>query len=105
MIWGRWGGLAILYSLLVICVPRIYLGYHYPSDVAAGALIGCLSALILGHQEDGTLVATRDVPPKEMLASLLASSDVLGTGWFGADAAAVAPGTPASAAPKLARGE
>jgi threonine dehydrogenase-like Zn-dependent dehydrogenase len=41
---------------------------------------------------DGTLVATGEVPSKEMLPSLLATSDVLGTGWFGADAAAVAPG-------------
>jgi undecaprenyl-diphosphatase len=51
IIWGRWGWLAILYSLVVICVPRIYLGYHYPSDIAAGALIGVLSALIIGHKE------------------------------------------------------
>src|SRR5207248_9725049 len=28
---------------------------------------------------DGTLVATRDVPSKELIASLLATSDVLGT--------------------------
>jgi undecaprenyl-diphosphatase len=43
----RWGWLAILYSLLVICLPRIYLGYHYPSDIAAGALIGGLVAIIV----------------------------------------------------------
>ena len=41
---------------------------------------------------DGTLVATRDLPPKELIASLLATSDVLGTGWFAADAANVRPG-------------
>lgn len=41
---------------------------------------------------DGTLVATRDVPPKELIPSLLATSDVLGTGWFAADAAHVKPG-------------
>ena len=41
---------------------------------------------------DGTLVATPDLPPSAMVPSLLATSDVLGTGWFGADAAAVAPG-------------
>ena len=52
MIWGRWGWLAILYSLIVICVPRVYLGYHYPSDIAAGALIGVLSALITGHKRN-----------------------------------------------------
>lgn len=41
---------------------------------------------------DGTLVATSDLPPKEMVPSLLATSDVLGTGWFAADAANVKPG-------------
>lgn len=42
---------------------------------------------------DGTLVATNDLPPKELLPSLLATSDVLGTGWFAADAANVKPGS------------
>ena len=51
MIWGRWGWLAILYSLVVICIPRIYLGYHYPSDIVAGALIGLLIALIMSRDE------------------------------------------------------
>ena len=41
---------------------------------------------------DGTLVPTRDVPSKELIPSLLAVSDVLGTGWFAADAANVKPG-------------
>jgi len=41
---------------------------------------------------DGTLVATPDVPPDEMLPSMLALSDVMGTGWFAADAANVKPG-------------
>jgi len=41
---------------------------------------------------DGTLVSTKDLPPKELLPSLLATSDVLGTGWFAADAANVKPG-------------
>jgi threonine dehydrogenase-like Zn-dependent dehydrogenase len=41
---------------------------------------------------DGTLVATPDLPPDDLIPSLLSASDVLGTGWFGADAAAVGPG-------------
>jgi threonine dehydrogenase-like Zn-dependent dehydrogenase len=41
---------------------------------------------------DGTLVATNDRPSKELIPSLLATSDVLGTGWFAADAANVRPG-------------
>jgi threonine dehydrogenase-like Zn-dependent dehydrogenase len=41
---------------------------------------------------DGTLVATPELPPDDMIPSLVSASDVLGTGWFGADAAAAGPG-------------
>jgi threonine dehydrogenase-like Zn-dependent dehydrogenase len=41
---------------------------------------------------DGTLVATHDLPASSQVASFLAVSDVLGTGWFAADAANVTPG-------------
>jgi len=41
---------------------------------------------------DGTLVATPELPPASMIPSLLAASDVLGTGWFAADAAEAGPG-------------
>jgi len=42
---------------------------------------------------DGTLVATPGMPPDDLLPSLLTISDVLGTGWFAADAANVKPGS------------
>jgi threonine dehydrogenase-like Zn-dependent dehydrogenase len=41
---------------------------------------------------DGTLVATPELPPDDLVPSLLAASDVLGTGWFGAVAAEAGPG-------------
>ena len=41
---------------------------------------------------DGTLVATPGLPSNDLIPSLLAASDVLGTGWFGAVAAEVGPG-------------
>jgi threonine dehydrogenase-like Zn-dependent dehydrogenase len=41
---------------------------------------------------DGTLVATPGLPSDDLVPGLLAASDVLGTGWFGAVAAEVAPG-------------
>jgi threonine dehydrogenase-like Zn-dependent dehydrogenase len=41
---------------------------------------------------DGTLVPTRDVPQADLIPSMLALSDVMGTGWFAADAANVTPG-------------
>src|SRR6266487_3516884 len=41
---------------------------------------------------NGTLVATPDVASADMIPSLLTLSDVMGTGWFAADAANVKPG-------------
>ena len=42
---------------------------------------------------DGTLVATAELPPDDLIPHLLATSDVLGTGWYAADAARVKPGS------------
>jgi threonine dehydrogenase-like Zn-dependent dehydrogenase len=69
----------------------------------AGYQSRCVHAVSIGREgaqapllrvplADGTLVATPDIPSDDLLPSLLAASDVLGTGWFGADAAAVGPG-------------
>jgi threonine dehydrogenase-like Zn-dependent dehydrogenase len=41
---------------------------------------------------DGTLVATPGMPEPDLIPSLLAASDVLGTGWFAAVAAEAGPG-------------
>jgi threonine dehydrogenase-like Zn-dependent dehydrogenase len=41
---------------------------------------------------DGTLVATPGQPDSDLIPSLLAASDVLGTGWFAASAAEAGPG-------------
>jgi threonine dehydrogenase-like Zn-dependent dehydrogenase len=68
----------------------------------AGYQSGCQDlAFISGAQApllrvpfaDGTLVATPDLPPDDIIPSLLTTSDVLGTGWFAADAANVKSGS------------
>jgi threonine dehydrogenase-like Zn-dependent dehydrogenase len=56
-----------------------------------GAL-GSQAELLRVPLADGTLVATPDIPPDDLVPSFLAASDVLGTGWFGAVAAEVGPG-------------
>jgi threonine dehydrogenase-like Zn-dependent dehydrogenase len=53
---------------------------------------GAQAPLLRVPLAEGTLVATPDIPSDDLIPSLLATSDVLGTGWFGADAAAVGPG-------------
>ncbi len=69
----------------------------------AGYQSRCVDARLMGAEgaqaprlrvplADGTLVATPEVPSDDLIPSLLAASDVLGTGWFGADAAAAGPG-------------
>jgi threonine dehydrogenase-like Zn-dependent dehydrogenase len=53
---------------------------------------GAQAELLRVPLADGTLVATPEVPPDELVPSFLAASDVLGTGWFGAVAAEAGPG-------------
>jgi threonine dehydrogenase-like Zn-dependent dehydrogenase len=55
-------------------------------------IVGAQAPLLRVPMADGTLVPTPDVPPADLVPSFLAASDVLGTGWFAADAANVKPG-------------
>jgi threonine dehydrogenase-like Zn-dependent dehydrogenase len=52
---------------------------------------GAQAELLRVPLADGTLVATPDLPSDDLVPSLLAASDVLGTGWFGAVAAQAGP--------------
>ncbi len=54
--------------------------------------IGSQAELLRVPLADGTLVATPGMPDADLVPSLLAASDVLGTGWFGAVAAEAGPG-------------
>jgi threonine dehydrogenase-like Zn-dependent dehydrogenase len=67
----------------------------------AGYQCACIQRVGMGSAQaerlqvplaDGTLVATPELPTDDLLPSLLAASDVLGTGWFGAVAAEAGPG-------------
>jgi threonine dehydrogenase-like Zn-dependent dehydrogenase len=63
------------------CVQRVPMG-----------ALGAQAELLRVPLADGTLVATPELPPAELVPSLLAASDVLGTGWFAAVAAEAGPG-------------
>ena len=56
------------------------------------AIAGAQAPVLRVPLADGTLVPTPDIPPDDLIPSLLALSDVMGTGWFAADAANVKPG-------------
>jgi threonine dehydrogenase-like Zn-dependent dehydrogenase len=65
----------------------------YQTSCAHRQIVGGAQAPILRVPlADGTLVATRDVPSDDLIPSMLAASDVLGTGWFAADVANVKAG-------------
>jgi len=55
-------------------------------------VVGAQAPMLRVPLADGTLVHTREAPSAELVPSMLAASDVLGTGWFAADAANVKPG-------------
>lgn len=43
----KWGAMAYAYVSFVICFPRIYLGFHYTTDILLGAIIGILIIWII----------------------------------------------------------
>jgi threonine dehydrogenase-like Zn-dependent dehydrogenase len=85
---------------------QFVIGSFFASDntcpnCRAGYQTSCLQKELVGDAQapmlrvplaDGTLVATPELPPDDLVPSLLALSDVMGTGWFAARAAGVKPG-------------
>src|SRR5207248_6887446 len=74
--------------------PNCLAGYT-TSCVHREWMVGAQAEMLRVPLADGTLVATRDVPSDDLIPSLLTLSDVMATGWFAADAAAVKPGNTA----------
>ena len=96
-------------EVTAITPGQFVVGSFFASDntceiCQAGYQTSCVNREILGTAggaqaqrmrvplADGTLVATPEVPPADLVPDFLAASDVLGTGWFGAVAADVGPG-------------
>ncbi|MET0987235.1 MAG: zinc-dependent alcohol dehydrogenase family protein [Steroidobacteraceae bacterium] len=85
---------------------QFVIGSFFSSDntcphCRAGYQTSCQHAELVGGAQapflrvplaDGTLVGTPDIPAGDMIPTLLTLSDVMGTGWFAADAANVKPG-------------
>jgi threonine dehydrogenase-like Zn-dependent dehydrogenase len=64
-----------------LCVNAVYTGWE-----------GAQAEYMRVPMADGALVPTSELPEDHLVPSLLTASDVLGTAWFGAVAAAVGPG-------------
>ena len=71
--------------------PHCRAGYH-TSCAHREWITGAQAPLLRVPMADGTLVSTAEIPATNLVPSFLAVSDVLGTGWFAADAANVKPG-------------
>jgi threonine dehydrogenase-like Zn-dependent dehydrogenase len=68
--------------------------YGYQTSCQHAEFVGTAQAPMLRVPlADGTLVATPEVPSEDLIPNLLALSDVMGTGWFAAEAANVNPGS------------
>jgi len=72
--------------------PHCQFGYQ-SSCVQRQFMSGAQAPYLRVPLADGTLVALPEMPDNDLIPSLLATSDVLGTGWFAADAANVKPGS------------
>ncbi len=72
--------------------PTCQFGYQ-SSCVQREFMGGAQAPLLRMPLADGTLVTTPGIPADDLIPSLLTTSDVLGTGWFAADAANVKPGS------------
>jgi undecaprenyl-diphosphatase len=70
------GILAFLHAALVISLPRIYLLYHHPTDILAGALLGSSCVIV------GNLSAVQDRAARPVLAWLLKRPAVFYSGAF-----------------------
>ena len=71
--------------------PHCQAGFHSACS-SGGGYDGCQAEFIRIPLADGTLLATPELPPEDLIPSLLSLSDVMATGWFAAVSAGVEPG-------------
>ncbi len=71
--------------------PHCAFGFH-SSCAQREFMTGAQAPFARVPLADGTLVATAEMPNADMIPHMLAVSDVLGTGWYAADAAQVRKG-------------
>jgi undecaprenyl-diphosphatase len=78
------GFLTLLYVLLLVALPRVYIALHYPTDILAGAFIGVLVVIIANTQYlttnvSGKLLKYADSHPQPFYAILFLLSFQMAT--------------------------
>lgn len=53
----RAGIFALLYSFVAVCLSRVYVGIHYPTDILAGALVGAMTAYTMTRTSIRTAIS------------------------------------------------
>jgi len=91
----RAGLIALLYSLFIICLPRIYLGLHYPSDILGGFALGalvsyCVNRLAVRRTCTACLLQWEKAAPGSFYVALFIVSYEYSTMFAGLRAAAEA---------------
>lgn len=76
--YSRWlGAAAVLWTVFVVCLPLVYLGYHWPSDIAAGAVLGGILMLLLC-----LLIGATGVPDRVVSFSARRTPLFYAIGWL-----------------------
>jgi len=76
----RWlGAAATIWTLLAICLPLLYLGYHWPSDIFAGAVVGVALMVLLCR-----LIGATGLPDRVVRFSATHPPAFYAIAWLGA---------------------
>src|SRR6185312_628262 len=73
----RLGTVCYAWSIFVVCIPRIFAGYHYASDIIGGAVIGIFAAFFIARPIQSKLIPWVVVAEKKYAAIFYAIFFVL----------------------------
>jgi undecaprenyl-diphosphatase len=63
--WWKLGAALVFWALAMVCLPRLYIGFHYPLDLIGGAVFGVFAAIVVGRLDVLLTCLTRWAPKLE----------------------------------------
>jgi membrane-associated phospholipid phosphatase len=69
-------GSAAVAIVLLICLSRLYLGVHYPSDVIGGVIVGLAWAAFCMATLEASIALARHRAPRDVADELPAATEV-----------------------------